>query len=133
MAGQCSTTEPWRQVPSKFNFKIYKIKYKTPNKLGHVLITHDESYFYGLVKFLIFWESYGPRLWLYSNTDDDDDDELFDLASQKQHTFCGERDADRKRAWREIVSKKKKRSLAVGVSFSELLRVFFFFVSSLLS
>ena len=48
------------------------------------------------------------------------------------HTFCGERDADRKRAWRDIASKKKKRSLAVGVSFSELLRVFFF-VSSLLS
>ena len=41
--------------------------------------------------------------------DDDDDDELFDLASQKQRTFCGERDADRTRAWREIVSKKKKK------------------------
>ena len=89
-------------------------------------------YFYGLVKFLIFWESYDRDFGLYSNTDDDDDDELFDLASQQQHTFCGERDADRKRAWRDIASKKKKRSLAVGVSFSELLRVFFF-VSSLLS
>ena len=47
------------------------------------------------------------------------------------HTFCLVRGI-RKRAWRDIVSKKKKRSLAVGVSFSELLRVFFF-VSSLLS
>jgi len=26
-----------------------------------MLITHDESYFYGLVKFLIFWESYGTE------------------------------------------------------------------------
>ena len=46
------------------------------------------------------------------------------------HTFCGERDADRKRAWRDIASKKKKRSLAVGVPFSELLLRVFFVVSS---
>ena len=45
---------------------------------------------------------------------DDDDDELFDLASQKQRTFCGERDADRTRAWREIVSKKKKKKKTSG-------------------
>ena len=89
-------------------------------------MNHEGSFFYGLVKFLIFWESYDRDFGLYSNTDgDDDDDELFDLASQKQRTFCGERDADRKRAWRDIASKKKKRSLAVGVSLSELLRVFF--------
>ena len=55
--------------------------------------------------------------------DDDDDDELFDLASQKQRTFCGERDADRTRACREIVSKK---------TFGDWYRFlnFFFFVSS---
>ena len=45
--------------------------------------------------------------------------------SRHKNTWCArERDADRKRAraCREIVSKKKKkRSLAVGVSFSELL------------
>ena len=70
-------------------------------------------YFYGLVKFLIFWESHrgGAFVLFY---DDDDDDELFDLASQKQRTFCGERDADRTRSWREIVSKKKKKKTSGG-------------------
>ena len=91
-----------------------------------------DPYFYGLVKFLIVLGVVRPRLWALFEyrDDDDDDDELFDLASQKQHTFCGERDADRKRAWRDIASKKKKRSLAVGVPFSELLLRVFFVVSS---
>ena len=63
----------------------------------------------------------------------EEEEEENSSTSRHKNIGCArERDADRKRAhaWREIVSKKKKRSLAVGVSFSELLLRVFFVVSS---
>ena len=57
---------------------------------------------------------------------------LFDVASQKYRVCARTRRGSNTRvhSWGEIVSKKKKKSLAVGVSFSELLLRVFFVVSS---